>query len=233
MNSPLNTGDAPETTPTPKVQREALLPEDEVQLAELCENAAKGWQASALPELLWLSKADFTAKAAAFSASVKEADAEGDNRTPQVRRLGELDQVIDKHLRYVKDYLSEAYGADNDDAYFPVFGITNTAPYRLPRERSARREALSKLLAALPVHGFEKRKYGTAFWQPIYDEYRQLLDDTTTTVGNRTAKVTTKDALREELEEALRALVHGIKANFRGEVVRAELRRFGFQKEMF
>lgn len=219
------------TDPTKPVRRAGQLPTNAIVLAELATNAAKAWQNSELPALLWLTKADFAAQAAAFADSRDAADAAGDARTPQARRLTTLDTLLDKSLAYVKGYLAEV----NEDktAYYGEFGIERQGKnYRLPKARTERVKSLDKLLKALKAHKFDKNKYGTAHWEPLVEEYKELVKDTTDTSGQRSGKVSAKDQGEEQVCKALRALVHHIKANY-PDTFEAKLREFGFQKESY
>ncbi|MCB2406476.1 hypothetical protein [Hymenobacter lucidus] len=213
------------------VKRAGQLPTNAIALAEVATNAAKAWQDSELPALLWLTKADFAAQTAAFAASRDEADAAGDARTPQSKRLKALDKVFNKSLAYVKAYLTEAQ--DDKTAYYGEFGIEKAnKTYQLPRNRAERVKALDKLLAALKTHKFDKNKYGTAHWEPLAAEYRELVAQTTETSGQRSGKVSTKDQDEEQVRKTLRALIHHIKAQF-PDTFEARLREFGFQKESY
>ncbi|TGE27702.1 hypothetical protein [Hymenobacter metallicola] len=217
--------------PAKPANRASQLPTSAIALAEVATNAAKAWQASELPALLWLTKADFAAQAAAFADSRDKADAAGDARTPQAKRLKALDKMLDKSLTYVKGYLAEA----NDDktAYYGEFGIDKMGKnYRLPMARTERVKALDKLLLALKAHKFDKNKYGTAHWEPLVEEYKELVKDSTAATGQRSGKVSAKDQGEEQVRKALRALIHHIKAQF-PDTFEAKLREFGFQKESY
>lgn len=220
----------PNAAPVTK-KRIGQLPTSAVPLAALATNAARAWAASELPALLWLAKADFTALAATFAQNRDAAEAAGDQRSPQSRRLQELDRQLDKHLRYVKAYLAEEHEQDQGRAYFPEFGIVREGKaYQLPSARPERAKALPKLLAALKAHSFDKKKYGTAYWQPLATEYAQLVQQSTDTAGQRSTQVGTKDQTEKQVRRALRALVHQLKANY-PDTAEARLREFGFQKE--
>ena len=75
----------------------------------------------------------------------------------------------------MKGYLKEAYGKEGAKSYFAEFGIEDRGgTYDLPRSQKERADALAMLVAALPTHGLQDRKYGTAYWQPIADGYADL-----------------------------------------------------------
>lgn len=228
------TTEGPNTAPKKTtIQRTSQLPASDVALSALATTAADAWTASALPPLLWLSKADFTALAASYAQGRDAADAAGDQRTPQSQRLQQLDKLFDKHLRYVKGYLAEAHDEDEGRSYYPEFGITReNKVYSLPRARAERVKALDKLLKALKAHDLDKKKYGTALWQPLVQEYAQLVQASAESAGQRSAKVSGKDQHEAQVRQALRALIHHLKANY-PDTVAAQLRAFGFQKESY
>ncbi|MBO0360290.1 hypothetical protein J0X19_20185 [Hymenobacter sp. BT186] len=222
---------APITT-TPK-RRTSPLPTSAVALAALATKAATAWEGSDLPDLLWLSKADFTTLSVTYAQGRDEADAAGDQRTPQAQRLKELDKQVDKALNYVKSYLAEEYDTDEGRAYFSEFGIAREGKsYRLPAARTERVKAVAKLLVALKAHSFDKKKYGTAYWQPLATEYATLVQTSADAAGQRSGMVSAKDQSETQLRKALRALIHHLKANY-PDTFEARLREFGFQKESY
>ncbi|GAB2944236.1 hypothetical protein GCM10027048_06220 [Hymenobacter coalescens] len=217
--------------PAKVVRRAAQLPSNTVALLALADAVARQWAAHALPDLLWLTKAEFAAQVAALAGGHAAADAAGDARAPQVRRLQALDKLLDQGVAYVKGYLAEEYDAPR--AYYGEFGIERVSKtYQLPRARPERVQAVGKLLTALAAHGFGLKKYGTAYWQPLLEEYQSLVQDAVQVSGARSGKVSQKDQSEAQVRKALRALIHHVKANY-PDTYEAELRGFGFQKETF
>ncbi|GAB3842515.1 hypothetical protein [Hymenobacter jeollabukensis] len=230
MSTLINGSDATAST-TKTVRRTAQLPTKDVPLGILATTVAEKWRASPLPPLMWLSKDNFAAQVAAFVLSHKEADDTGDARTPQSKRLKVLDKTLDTSLRYVKGYLEEEY--DDHEGYYGEFGIEKQGKnYKLPLGRPERVKALGKLLAALRKHKFDKKKYGTAYWQPLYDEYQPLVADSNETTGQRSGLVDQKDQGAAQVRKGLRSIIHHVKANY-PDTWEAELRGFGFLKESF
>lgn len=234
--TPISMSDSltPASADTPKpIRRTSQLPSSEVALATLATTVAGAWQTSELPDLLWLSKADLAAQAADFAQHRDAADAAGDARAPQAKRLQALDKQFAKGLPFVKNYLAEEHEEDEGRAYYAEFGIEKEGgKYTLPAARAERVKAVQKLLTALKTHGFDKKKFGTAFWQPLTTEYAQLVQASTATAGERSSKVSAKSQGEQQLRKALGALIHHIKANF-PDTFAAQLREFGFQKESY
>ena len=218
-----------------KVNKKEVLPTGQLALATLGLAAAKSWTPSALPALLFVTKAAFAAQAAAYAASVSTADGANDSLSPQSERMKTLDKLITKYLGYVKGYLAEDHDADGGEAFYAEFGIAREGKnFRIPAARTARALALGKLVAALHKHGYDTRKFGAAVWLPIATEYAALAQGSGEMHGVASEAVGQKNALEEPLRVALRSLVFSIKANYPAEdTQRGVLRAFGFQKEVY
>lgn len=221
---------APAAPATAKRYRDQL-PLTESVLASLALTVARHWQQAELPALLWLSKADLLTQAENYEQYHRAADAAGNERTPRASRLRALDKELNAALKHVKNYLKEAYGWETARGYLPAFGIS-TARYTLPTRRVERVAALAKLQAALTEHGLADRKYGTAYWQPRCTEYAALVELSLDSAGQRSHKVGAKVRQERQLRQALRALIHHIKANYPTSY-QAQLRLFGFRKESY
>ena len=224
------------SAPTPaKPNKKERLPTSQLALATLGTAAAKAWLVSELPALLFVSKAAFTAQAAAYAASLDTADGAGDGLSPQSKRLKTLDKLISKNLGFVKGYLAEDHDVDGGEAYYAEFGIVREGKnFRLPAAHTARAGALGKLVAALTAHKYDKKKFGVAFWQPIATEYAQLAKDSSEMRGTASKAVGQKNTLEAPLRVALGSLVLSIEANYPDEdTQRGVLRAFGFQKEVY
>ena len=224
------------SAPTPaKPNKKERLPTSQLALATLGTAATKAWLASELPALLFVSKAAFTAQAAAYAASLDTADGAGDGLSPQSKRMKTLDKLITKNLGFVKGYLAEDHDEDGGEAYYAEFGIVREGKnFRLPTAHTARAGALGKLVAALTAHKYDKKKFGPAFWQPIATEYATLAKGSGEMRGAASEAVGQKNALEAPLRVVLGALVLSIKANYPDEdAQRGVLRAFGFQKEVY
>lgn len=234
--SPTTPGASAATPATPaKPNKKDRLPTSQLALATLGTAAAAAWLASELPALLYVSKAAFEKQAAAYAASLSTADGADDGLSPQSGRLKALDKLIANHLGFVKAYLAEDHDADGGEAYYAEFGIVREGKnFRLPAARPARALALGKLVAALAAHKYDKKKFGTAFWEPIAAEYAQLAKASGEARGAASAAVGQKNTLEAPLRQVLRSLVLSIRANYPDEdTQRGVLRAFGFQKEVY
>lgn len=225
---------APGAQGSPKPQKgttKDVIPAGELELATLGLAAADAWDASPLPALLWCGKAQLRTAAGAFKASIGTADVADDDLGPAALRLNELDQQIESSLKFVRNYLTEEHGAKKAaKAYYDAFGLTPAG--KLRAGRPARAEDLTKLVKALKTSGYDKGKYGTAFWQPILVEYAPLAKTSSDTRSASATKTGTKNTQEAPLRRMLRALRQHIKTNF-PDTYAAEWRGFGYLKESY
>jgi len=227
------------TTPAAPAKRRTTrnLPDSAQALAELLTLATAEWENRPQLTLSWITQAQATQLAADFQASIRTAGAAHDAVSPAVQRLAQLDALIDGaegKLKYVRKALALQYDEANDGrAYYGEFGIEKTnGTYTLPRDRARRAEALRKLVAALPKHGLDGTKYGTAYWGPIAQEYSELQPKAAQATGARAAEVGDKNTLQEQAEAVLTALLLLLQANY-PQTYKAERRQFGFLKESY
>lgn len=234
--------EAPTPTPTPnsepapeetKPARNPAIPDDQDQLAALAVFMAGAWLLNPQLVLIWITQAEFAAKAGQFDARLKARNRAGALRPQQTRSFAQYDQQIREGLDDVKGYLKEAYGKEGAKSYFAEFGIeTRGDNYELPRSQKERADALEMLVDALTTHGFESRKFGTAYWQPIANGYADLTGKARKASATVSTLVGEKDELKDEMEEVLSAMLSLLDANYRDEKVRAAKRReMGYQRE--
>lgn len=230
------TAPGPAATPT-KRRATRNLPEADQPLAELLTLAAAAWKNRPQLTLEWLTQAQAARLATDFQASLREVGAARDAVSPVAQRLAQLDALIDGpdgKLKYVRKALALQYDEEDDGrAYYSEFGIEKTnGTYTLPRDRGSRAEALRKLVAALPRHHLDGTKYGLAYWAPLANEYNELQPQAAQATGTRAAEVGDKNALRQQAEAALAALLLLLQANY-PQTYKAERRQFGFLKESY
>ncbi|MCI1186232.1 hypothetical protein MON38_02285 [Hymenobacter sp. DH14] len=228
--SPSTTG--PGSAPTPKKGKtKDVIPSGELELATLGLAAADAWDASPLSALLWYSKAQLRTSATAFKASIKTADAAGTGLSPAAQRLAELDELMDRSLKFVRNHLVEAHDTKKKaKAYYADFGLQ--ADGQLRSARPSRAEDLAKLVAALKTSDYDEGKYGTAFWKKILDEYKPLVTASSDTRSESAKATGGKNQLEEPLRKMLRAMRQHIKTNFPNTYA-AEWRGFGYLKESY
>lgn len=221
-----------------------LVPESDIQLAELGVYAAGVWQQQPWLTLRFCTAAAFAPKAAAYQAAVNRRISIGADRPTTAQELLTLEMRINEQFYRVRGMLVDKYDRRKAKAYFPKMGISKQAEaYTLPRERSKRGAALTQLVAGLTDEGFITRTlsdgtvqfpYGTGYWAPIATEYNRLLKELTDATGAISDAVGNKDTLREEIETVLRSLAKVLEGNYPvGAEYKAQLRFWGFQRESY
>ena len=232
MMTPSTTGaEGAAAAPKAKKRVRDVIPAGELELATLGLAAADAWDDSPLPALLWCSKAQLRAAAVAFKAGIKTADAAGTGRSPAAQRLAELDEQMDRSLKFVRNFLVEAHDTKKKaKAYYADFGLQPDGQLRLARP--SRVEDLTKLVAALKTSDYDQGKYGTAFWKKLLDEYKPLVTASSDTRSDSARETGSKNTREDALRPMLRALRQHIKTNF-PDTYAAEWRGFGYLKESY
>ncbi|MDQ2771951.1 MAG: hypothetical protein M3Y54_15795 [Bacteroidota bacterium] len=228
---------APNPAPDAVVNPKLLIPKKDGPLAEVGRLVAEAWGKETWFTLRWKTQADFAKLAADFGLAITEKRGAAAARTTQSQRLQELDDQFGEGLRILRKYINEdsGYSKDRTDARLPGFGLVanKNGGFILSRDRGERLKALRDfLLPALAAAPFAKREFGTAYWQPRFDEYKDLLGKTDGLAGKVSKSVSAKDTAKLELRQVLQAVVYGLKANF-PDTFDAELRAWGFRKESY
>ena len=228
---------APTAAADAVVKPKLLIPKKDGPLAEVGRLVADAWAGEKWFALRWKTQADFAKLVAEFSGSLTEKRSAATARTPQSQRLQELDDQFDEGLRILKKYINEDsdYNKAKTDARLPGFGLlaNKNGGFNLSRDRDERLVALRDLLLpAVAAAPFAGRDYGTKFWQPRFDEYKDLLGKTDGLAGKVSKSVSQKDTAKQELRKVLQAVVYALKANY-PDTFEAELRSWGFQKESY
>ena len=126
-------------------------------------------------------------------------------RTNITLRLGEMDTLINKTLRYVKHYAEEEYGFEDVYSHYYKYGIVKVgAAYVLPLGRDERVVSIQKLIEHLTLTGYVTNKYGANYWQTLYDEYDSLLKASKEKEGTQSRTAGEKAEYREKIRLALR-----------------------------
>lgn len=232
-------GGTPSPEINPKIQKTALLPESDIQLAELGVYAAGVWQQNPWLTLRFITQTDFAITAARYLQAVQDRVSAGAERPSMAAQLLTLDARINESLYRVKALVTDKYDRKAAPAYFAKMGITReNDSFILPRERSKRAAALVQLVQGLVDEGFVTTAttypYGTGYWQPIATEYAQLVKELTDHTGAISDAVGEKDTLREVVATGLRALAKVLDGNFpAAKEYKAQLRAWGFQRESY
>lgn len=216
-----------------KNSKKNIVPTSDIDLGKVVTDVSTAWLGKPEITLLWTNQANFNVTAEDYNKDLSIRLELGGDRPQITKTIKELDKKIDDNLSYVKDMITKKYKKENATSYYPAFGIVyKKDKYIIPNDQNSRLAALDLMLKGIVTHGFDADEYGTAFWQPIYDQYETALNQATTTDGNVSTKVSSKNTLKEELKKTLRALINVIKGNY-PDTYKAELRAWGFQKEKY
>ena len=88
------------------------------------------------------------------------------------------------------------------------------------------------MISGIAAHGFATAKYGTAYWQPILDEYSTLMEQASKVDGTVSNKVSAKNELRKTIFKTHNALINVLKGNY-PDTYKSVIREWGFQKEKY
>jgi len=209
------------------------IPNSDRDFADLAINVSVTWEKNPMFILIWLLQSEFKIKAQNFSDLVYQRKTTGSGRKSLTQDLALLDKQIEDHIGFVKHDLMEKYGKAEAPAYYPQFGIVHRGKeYLIPEDHNQRNESLGMLKAALITHGLGGNKYGSAFWNPICEQYNNLMKQALETDSNVSSMVGNKQQMKAELKRALNALILIIKANY-PDTYKNVLREWGFQKEKY
>jgi hypothetical protein len=216
-----------------KINKKSNVPTSDIDLGTVATDVSATWLTKPELILLWINQIGFNEIAVNYNKDLAERLELGGDRPQITQTLKEIDIYIDEHLSYVKDMIVKKYKKKSAASYFPAFGIVHKIDkYIIPADQNSRLAALKLMLSGIVTHGFGADEYGTAFWEPVYENYKTSLGQAKLTDGGVSAKVSSKNTHKNELKKALRALINLIKANY-PDTYKAELRTWGFQKEKY
>ena len=237
--SVLSTGAAPDEQP---VNPKLLLPQADQTLFDVATAVKARWDATPALTLLWLTPATYSTTLTDFGTNLTEKRRLAAERSPNVQRLIELDDVADNALPFLKGYLNEEAGSkEKGKAAYASHGMTKRRKnWEWANDRDERVKGVEMLLEKLklvgpngkPVLAYADRKYGTAFWQAWLAEYKPLVGQSGGDAGTISHKVSKKEESKKIVLKALRAIIYLLKANY-PDTFEAELRAWGFRKESY
>lgn len=210
-----------------------IVPQSEIELAQVAERASENWSQNKWLRLQWKKASVFRTEVARFQKALHAKRTAKAGRPQITLALKTLDKKIEESLNHVKGYLAEAYGKEASQNYYPAFGMLwRNNFYSFPVDQNGRLKALKMMVAALPAHNLQHRKYGLPFWQDCLDHYERLLHKAVSTDGTISKKVGEKKLLKKEIKKTLNSLILSIKAN-QPDNFKGTLRQWGFQKEKY
>ena len=236
--SPTSGAAAPDERP---VNPKLLLPRADQTLFDVGTAMKAQWATVPALTLLWLTPAAYSTALADFGTNLTDKRRVAAERSPNVQRLIELDDVADDALPYLKSYINEEAGSKaKGNAEYAAHGMIlvgkKTKRMEFAADRQERVKGVEMLLAKLGTGAtalpYANRKYGSAFWQAWLDEYKPMVGKSGDDAGTVSFKVSKKDEAKKTVTKALRAIIYLLKANY-PDTFEAELRQWGFRKESY
>ncbi len=206
------------------------IPSGDRKFLELCKNVSANYSASNF-EIESCTKSQFANLVQTFDNLLNEMYVQRSNRNPAINLIDAARKEHDAKLSYVKAYITEKYGKENANRYFPEFAIERRGgAYMLPFAQDMRAAGLFKLTAALRKHNFIENTYGANYWEPIANKFQNLLELNRQTTGTIAVSSAEKNNIKDQLKKSLTSIRYFMKSRF-PDTHKAELRKLGFLKE--
>ncbi len=181
--------------------------------------------------LAWMDKDLLEERYTYYSNSVRARYESGNSRSNASKDIQRLNELIEQNIKFVKNYILEEVGEDLILKEYTKFKIVKTSSkYTLPTKQEQRLFAIKIFLEAIKASPFSDRKYGTAFWQPIHDDYIRLMNETTNFAGDISMSSSERNDRRKEIQKVLTAIKYLIQAHH-PDNYKEVWRSWGFLKE--
>jgi hypothetical protein len=214
------------------VKRTSNIPRKDADVNTTGSAVVAKWKLTPAITLLWITPAQHESNVNAFNATLADRNITGGSRMAVTKTLKNNDTLIDKGVAGIKNLLVNKYEGDAA-SYYPQFGIEHVRKnFIIPRDRNKRLAALKLMVSGIAAHGFGTAKYGTAYWQPILDEYQTLMEQASKVDGTVSNKVSAKNELRKTIVKTHNALISVLKGNY-PDTYKSVIREWGFQKEKY
>ena len=219
---------APETTnPT------AAIPDADVDFMDVAKAVAASWLANPAITLLWKNSGDFDKEVQDYAISLSSRISTGSLRPGQTLTLKQLDKKVNDAVTEVKVYIEKKFKKANATAQFARYGIVReNESYIFSRDRNNRKAAFELMIAAIAADGFGAEEYGTAFWTALQTDYAAALALASTTTGDVSEKVATKNQQKLAIKKVLTNLLLVLRANY-PETYAEMYRKWGWKKESY
>lgn len=210
-----------------------IIPTSEMDLVNVCKSVHSKWTDAPHIVIGWTTPEIFREVVASYELNITSGRYARGVKSPACNKLVNLSKEIDLRLSDLKAYIASEYGAENAVSYYARFGIVKYYRYyQIPKDRDARKMALELLVNEVSASPFKDKKYGTAYWQRILNEFNLQLEVLFSSVAEIAEKRGQKSVQKKELVKTLKALVFIIRGNY-PETYKSELRAWGFQKEKY
>ncbi|MDR2927653.1 MAG: hypothetical protein LBV41_05575 [Cytophagaceae bacterium] len=215
-----------------KKQKRRVTPRKEVDIITVSLMVRKTWEKSGLV-LKWTTPDEFEQNTTEFKRIIDASNHTVGERRVITNRLSIVNADIDKSLKYVKGYIGEMFGKNEEYAYYTQFGIVrDNKMYIIPRDNDTREQSLEQMLQAIERNGMAGSKYGLEYWQSLYNRFVIAKNNAAAHDSDSASHVSAKNDLKAKIIKTLNALVFMIKANY-PDSWKEELRVWGFQKDKY
>ncbi len=221
-------GPQPQTTnPT------EAIPAADVDFMDVAKTVAASWLANPAITLLWKTSGDFDKEVQNYAISLGSRISTGSVRPGQTLTLKQLDKKVNDAVTEVKVYIEKKFKKANATAQFARYGIVReNESYIFSRDRNNRKAAFELMIAAIAADGFGTEEYGTAFWTALQTDYAAALALASTTTGDVSEKVATKNQQKLAIKKVLTNLLLVLRANY-PETYAEIYRKWGWKKESY
>jgi hypothetical protein len=211
------------------------IPQADADFRDLAEAVADSWLANPDITLRYKKAADFKKEVTAFTESLVSRITTGSLRPGQTSTLKQLDDQIDAAVGKVKTYIEKKYEDGDPQAQYARFGIIKEGrSYVISGDRNNRLPALQQMIDSIAAEGFGNEKFGTAFWTDIQTAYTAAFSQASTTTGDVSGKVATKNEHKKAIRTVLGSLLKILDGNYPvTEEYKGVIRQWGWKKESY
>ena len=192
----------------------------------------KHWMASTYV-LEYISIEEYQLLIDTFEIKLAESKSTKAERTPTIDRLKKLIEAVKFGVPKVKSKIKIHFDGDSAYAQYPSFGLKKrSGGYKAPNAYDDIEYFLTSMLKGLDKYGFNDFEYGKNYWQPIYDEYKDLSAKNKALAGNTSLLSADKSEIKDRVYEVLSSLLKIIEGQKRGKWQQVA-RSWGYQKERY
>jgi hypothetical protein len=211
------------------------IPQADADFKDLAEAVANNWLANPDITLRYKKAPDFKKEVTDFADSLVSRITTGSLRPGQTSTLLRLDEQIDAAVGKVKTYIEKKYEDGNPQAQYARFGIIKeNRGYVISGDRNNRLPALQQMIDSIAAEGFGNEKFGTAFWTDMQTAYTAAFSQASTTTGEVSSKVATKNERKKVIRRVLASLLKVLDGNYPNhEEYKGVIRQWGWKKESY
>lgn len=233
--APGNETAAGETSDNKKPVKTRNIPKADIDFKDVAQAVAQSWLAN--PDIVLRRKkaGDFSTEVTDYADSLVSRITTGSLRPGQTNTLNQLDDQINKGVSKVKTYIEKKYEDDDPQAQYARFGIIKEGRgYVISGDRNNRKLALQQMIDSIAAEGFGNEKFGTAFWKDIQTAYTAAFSQASSTTGDVSSKVATKNERKKAISNIMASLLLILKANYPvADEYKGVIRQWGWKKESY